>query len=357
MKKLLLSLSALALTFSAAGQGIVFEELTVEEAVAKAKAENRHVFVDVYTDWCGPCRMMSEQVFTLPEVGDYFNAKFVNLKLNAEKGDIGPAFKAKHGIRAYPTFVVLDGDGQVVHLFTGGVPGVGFIDKVAEAFDPAKAFGFLKRRYDAGERDPKFVASYLEALQSTYIDPNINELLDEFYASIADDDKISAEALFLFDANAGVWSEKDDFLTEHRDLFRRRAGRERVDEVFKRKYYSWYSDVLTGRETTVTLESIGKTNDRLSSLGLTDAAEAVLAPLRDATLAKLTGEGADEVFELVLRTVPGLSDDELNSVIFHVAFGLKDMLDDEQKDRLVEMATNDDIKTFITRAIAPRQSS
>lgn len=43
------------------------------------------MFVDFYTDWCGPCKVMARDVFPQKQVGDFFNAKFVCLKLNAEK--------------------------------------------------------------------------------------------------------------------------------------------------------------------------------------------------------------------------------------------------------------------------------
>lgn len=58
-------------------------------ALAEAREQGKKVFLDVYTDWCGPCIVMQETVFVLPEVGDYFNARFVNYKLDAEDESIG----------------------------------------------------------------------------------------------------------------------------------------------------------------------------------------------------------------------------------------------------------------------------
>lgn len=74
MRKLFLLLTLSALVFPSVGQGVLFEDMTTEQAVEKAKAEDKYVFVDVYTNWCGPCKMMDNQVFPMKEVGDYFNS-------------------------------------------------------------------------------------------------------------------------------------------------------------------------------------------------------------------------------------------------------------------------------------------
>ncbi len=82
---------------SSFAQGVNFQELTLKEACAKAKAENKFVFIDCYTDWCGPCRLMTEEIFPHERNGDYFNPKYICIKANAEKGEEGPAIKENSG--------------------------------------------------------------------------------------------------------------------------------------------------------------------------------------------------------------------------------------------------------------------
>ncbi|MFR7877685.1 MAG: thioredoxin family protein [Butyricimonas paravirosa] len=99
MKKCILVLAIVLSSVAPFAQGVNFQELTLKEACAKAKAENKLVFIDCYTDWCGPCRLMTEEIFPMKEMGDYFNPKYICIKANAEKGEEGPAIKEKFGIK------------------------------------------------------------------------------------------------------------------------------------------------------------------------------------------------------------------------------------------------------------------
>ena len=74
--------------------GIKFFEGSWEEVLAEAKKQNKPVFVDAYTSWCGPCKWMAKNIFTLESIGEFFNKNFVNYKFNMEKGE-GPAFARK----------------------------------------------------------------------------------------------------------------------------------------------------------------------------------------------------------------------------------------------------------------------
>lgn len=112
---------------SADDKGIEFFHGTWKEALEKAKAENKTIFVDIYATWCGPCKMMSNYVFTQQDVGDFYNENFICVKLDAEKGE-GTAVARKYRIMAYPTLLYVDGDGEIVHKTEGARSGNQFID-------------------------------------------------------------------------------------------------------------------------------------------------------------------------------------------------------------------------------------
>jgi thioredoxin-related protein len=145
-------------------QGISFESHDTKWAdiLAKAKSENKVIFMDAYTTWCGPCKKMSADIFPQKEVGDYFNKQFVNVKMDMEKGE-GLNLARKYQIRAYPTYLFIDGNGELVHKSLGMMPAPEFIKVAESAADPNKQFFTLKKKFDKGEREPAFVKNLLES--------------------------------------------------------------------------------------------------------------------------------------------------------------------------------------------------
>lgn len=98
----------------AQADGIAFRELSFPEALKRAEVEDKLLFVDCFTTWCGPCKRLSKVVFKDSLVADYFNRHFVNLKMDMEK-DEGVELRKKYGVHAYPTLLLLI---QVVKSYT-----------------------------------------------------------------------------------------------------------------------------------------------------------------------------------------------------------------------------------------------
>ena len=95
--------------------GIQFFHGTWTEALAKAKKENKLIFLDAYASWCGPCKAMAKNTFTNEEVGAFFNKNFINMKMDMEKSTEGPRLSKKFGLRAYPSLYFVNGNEEIKH--------------------------------------------------------------------------------------------------------------------------------------------------------------------------------------------------------------------------------------------------
>jgi len=351
MKKLLLLPLLALLTSPLFGEGINFRDLSINDAVAQANLENKYVFINVYAVWCAPCRMMKAQVFPEQEAGDWFNPRFVSLSIDAERGPCADtAFIRSLGVRAFPSFIILDGNGELVHLFAGGQLVVAnFINQVNVAFDETRAFGRLQKRYLAGEREPRFLATYIQALAGTHTaHARVVEMINTFFTTESKEDKITPEALFMFDDFARLGSEKDIFLTENRERFREVAGREVVDEVFRRKYVAYFGQVIGG-QAHATIEDIDRNAERFASLNIENA---LIPVFIQAARARLTGEGATALFERIEATIPTVEDSRERDVfLFFTIPGLREQWSQKQRETLIALVSDEQTKRHITRSI------
>ncbi|HZV70346.1 MAG TPA: DUF255 domain-containing protein [Saprospiraceae bacterium] len=150
-------------TASAIGQGIEFFHGTWEEALLKAKTEDKLIFVDAFTTWCGPCKNMAANTFPDPAVGELFNKNFISMKIDMEK-EMGLEFKKKYDVTAYPSLFWIDYDGVQVLKSVGGRNPADLIksaESVLEKYDKSSKF---EAAYTAGDRSFQLVYDYVVAL-------------------------------------------------------------------------------------------------------------------------------------------------------------------------------------------------
>ncbi|WP_276877709.1 thioredoxin family protein [Chryseobacterium joostei] len=179
MKKLAI-LSSLFIAALAWAQGIKFEEGNFASILAKAKKENKLVFIDAYASWCGPCKLMVKNIFPLKTVGDYYNSHFINAKIDMEKGE-GVDIAKKYNVKAFPTYLFIDGNGEAVHRTLGYVEEKDFIQFAKDAEDPNKRLTSLKLQFEKGEKDPEFLKNL--AGLTMYNDAEFaGKVLDRYFA-------------------------------------------------------------------------------------------------------------------------------------------------------------------------------
>jgi thioredoxin-related protein len=169
MKKIISGISIFCSIIISAQESIQFQELPFKDIIAKAKKEKKLVFLDAYASWCGPCKMMEKNVFTQKSVGDYFNASFINARFDMEKGE-GREIAAKYGVRSYPTYLFLNGEGELVSQNSGYMEAGMFVTMAQDINSPGNKKGSLKERFANGEKDPEFLINVMKLNSSSDFD-------------------------------------------------------------------------------------------------------------------------------------------------------------------------------------------
>jgi thioredoxin-related protein len=153
------------LTTNAGGHEIHFEQAgNWEQILDEAKMENKYIFVDCYTTWCGPCMEMEKSVYADEKVADFFNDKFISVKMqmdtSKEDNDnikrryvYARYFQTHYKINTFPTFLFFNPKGLIINRDIGAKTVDDFLALGRESANPAKDYYELLEQFRHGKRD------------------------------------------------------------------------------------------------------------------------------------------------------------------------------------------------------------
>jgi thioredoxin-related protein len=223
MKQIIFLFAALFLVAGQVdAQGIKFFKGTWEEALAKAKEEEKVIFVDAFAVWCGPCKRMAQQVFPKKKVGDFFNANFINVKMDMERGE-GLSFRKKYPVSAFPTLFFIDGNGKVVHKQKGAQQEDGLIklgEMVSRKVDYSAEYA---AEYEKGNREPELIYNYVKALNKSN---KASVKVANDYLKTQKDLTTAFNLKFILEATSEADSRIFDLLVEHQKEIIALAGKD-----------------------------------------------------------------------------------------------------------------------------------
>ncbi|GAA3556020.1 thioredoxin family protein [Snuella lapsa] len=231
-----------------------------KKVLKMAKKQNKPIFVDAYTTWCGPCKIMDRDVFTNKAVADFFNESFINVKMDMEKGE-GNQLKLDWEVKAFPTLLYFNADGEIVHRVVGAFGVDEFMNYSKMALDENKMAKNLQKRYDAGDRDGAFMYDYLVSLRLGYHKELETKVANDYLASLSNDDLLKEEnwnvvKYFMKDPT----SKGFQFLVNNQDKLAKVIGDEEVAAKFYKtidkqieSWSFWYGDkpFETEKETSL----------------------------------------------------------------------------------------------------------
>ena len=255
-------------------RSIGFIEKPWSEILAMAKAQNKMVFLDAYTSWCGPCKWMAANMFTNDTIADFYNSKFICAHFDMEKGE-GLQLARQYQVKAYPTLLFIGKEGEMVHIRVGAPQKTGdYLEMGRIALTPGEGFSALTDRYQAGERDPGFIMKYLDRLQGAYMP--VAEPLKQYFESQKESDLVNRDNWnMIYQFVIDMDSPEFGFLLKHRQAYEKLYGRDSVNS----KIFGVFMQALTAisRSRTFTDENYSVLKQKIKASGYAEADKVIFS--------------------------------------------------------------------------------
>lgn len=233
----------LVLVASGSGFGqnrtIEFSKATWKKHLNQARKENKLIFLDAQTKWCGFCRIMEKYIFTADSVADFYNRNFINVSMDMEEGE-GIELRKKYGLYAYPSLLFINSDGELVDCKIGACSTyLDFIELGKRALDPERNYAGLKRKYEAGDRSLEVLQAYLRVLLDSGKDGTREKILTEDLGSL-DDSIFFTERVWqiILENRAETTPLLMKRVMKNKDPFLNIAGKQVVDSVLDAAFFS-----------------------------------------------------------------------------------------------------------------------
>lgn len=224
---------------------IVFEHTTLQEILKKAKAENKPVFVDCCTEYCGPCKAMAATVFKTDSVADFFNKTFINLKMDMLSED-GKKYNNVYKVGAYPTFLILDNTGKEIYKFIGGQSSTKFMAQIRRGINPKNRLATMNQIYASGKYDEAFMQEYIKAKINLAEFDDAKKLAKDYIEKMPLTHRSLPENWFLYSNRylIGAKTYDSNYLLEHWSDFLQPMGDYNVYKQIGELYRSTTENVL-----------------------------------------------------------------------------------------------------------------
>ena len=273
-----------SVTLFAQHRSITFEHTSFKEIKAKALKENKLIFIDAYTSWCGPCKRMAREVFTNDTVADYYNKNFVNAKIDMEKGE-GVDIAKQYDVRCYPNLLFVDGNGNIVHRVAGGMSPKEFIALGEETKTPEKCFSYYTKNYEANKQNSDFIANYIAARENTCLESE--NFINDYFALQARKDLISKKNWNMIKNYVNSTESKEfDYVVTNRVQFEKAFEPNEVNDKIEQVYNNSLFQII--KTEPFDKDKYANLKEKITSLELKNANRILFEA--DLFLAEKTGD-------------------------------------------------------------------
>jgi len=252
-------------------KSINFEFESMDSALKKAKEQNKKIFIYLTSDGCGPCIKMERQVFCDSTLAKFYNENFVCAKsrikytssemkssdfkkLNKTQMNFMDEFE----IQGTPSFVILNLNGDLVHIRRGYMDMDEFIQFGNDALSSEKNYISLKSKIEKGDYSFETVSLYLNCIPSAsvYMDDffecDAQKVLDKYFKTQGKIDLLSENNWELFEKNVfNPNSETFKYLLDNQDIYYQKFGKETIDKKIFSVFRYYISGNIDSKRFTI----------------------------------------------------------------------------------------------------------
>lgn len=177
-------------------EGIIFYANNIEQAFAKAREENKPLFVEIYSESCHVCQTFIP-IFKEPAVSDFYNKNFLNYKIEVTSPEFQSFLLAqKIFVPSLPLLLYFDQNRNLVHLGVIEAKGEKLLEQGTLALNPAQRSASMKQRFASGEKSNQFLIDYAMYSRVT-MDTTTNRKVMEVYAQQQPESSYTSETNYL----------------------------------------------------------------------------------------------------------------------------------------------------------------
>jgi len=226
-----------------------YDFVQLESILERSKVENKPVFYMVYTDWCPYCNNMKATTMIDPEVISFLNSNYIFAGLNFEAPG-NDNFKDAYDVKTFPTFLMLNQNGEEIARFTGETNKAKFLTESKLALNPRQQLPFLKAQYENDKSNGANCLRYLVALKKGRTRTEINPIAHEYFESVSDQNMVNEVNWRIFtNGVSDIQSREYKYVVANQEEFVKITSQKRVNDKFINSVLELMKPVLNTSDT------------------------------------------------------------------------------------------------------------
>ncbi len=234
---------------------IEFTEVTSasdwDQVTQKAKKSGKLIFLDVYATWCGPCKYLEKNVYTDPQLGQYYNAMYVNAKMDGET-DFGATFAREHQLEAYPTMFFLTSSADLIAKIVGVREAGPLLEIGRTVKENSDKIAYYAKNFPMNTLSLQELQKYQAILTTLGQDEKANEVGAAILPSLTEEDILNPEYKDIILASSpDINSKVFKVLKENKAKFEQSWSKEDLNKLFGSIFNRTLSEAIASKDVAL----------------------------------------------------------------------------------------------------------